>query len=456
MRRKKSYGGIVFLGVLLALIAGSIYLYTSDTFERELPEIRIENSGYWNGRTPLKVAISDRSGIVEYKVTLRSGNDQRVLAEAKNMAPERTLSFELDVPARSIGQKTEAVTIDVEARDASRWNFLAGNRAQKQKTLTIDSRRPDVGVISNSYKITKGGSALVVFHAEDENLKDLYIETNFGKRFKAEPFYAENYYIALIAWPITAENFRAYVIATDVAGNRAKSYIPLHLKDKRYRESKITLSNRFLEGKVADPAQMYNVPADADPIERFRYVNETLRQKNETLIHDITSKVDDTRIDSFEQVPFYPLRNGKVVAGFGDHRYYYYNGKLVSESYHLGLDLASVKMGKIRSQNPAEVVFAEENGIYGNMPILAHGLGLYTLYGHCSSLLVAQGDHVKAGMHIANTGMSGYAMGDHLHFGVLVQGIEVRPEEWMDKHWIKLNIKDVIQDAKKVIDRRRN
>lgn len=43
-------------------------------------------------------------------------------------------------------------------------------------------------------------------------------------------------------------------------------------------------------------------------------------------------------------------------------------------------------------------------------------------------------------------------MGDHLHFGVLVQGVEVLPSEWMDKRWIKLNVLDIIKDAKKMID----
>jgi len=455
MRRKKGYGGIVFLSVLIALIAGGIYLYTADTFERDMPEIGIENSGYWNGRAPLKVAISDQSGIVDYKISLTSGNETKVLSEEKLSKPLPSKTFELKVPARSIGLKTDSVTLEVEARDASRWNFFAGNRAVKRVTLLIDARRPKVGIVANSYKITKGGSALVVFQAEDENLKDLYIETTFGKHFKAMPFYAQGYYIALIAWPVTAENFRAHVVATDVAGNEAKAYVPLHLQEKQYRLSEITLTDAFLGGKVAELAETYGAPANDDMIERFRFVNETLREKNENLIHEITSKVGDRQVDSFEQVPFYPLKNGKVVASFGDHRLYYYNGKKVSESYHLGLDLASVKMGKIKIQNPADVVFADENGIYGNMPILGHGLGLYTLYGHCSSINVTQGEHVDAGTHIANTGMTGYAMGDHLHFGVLVQGVEVRPEEWMDPQWIRLNVKDVIKDAKKVIDRRR-
>jgi len=158
-------------------------------------------------------------------------------------------------------------------------------------------------------------------------------------------------------------------------------------------------------------------------------------------------------ISNFSIKPFYPLKNAAKVASFGDHRKYFYKKKKVSESYHLGLDLASVKMGEIKTQNYGMTVFAEENGIYGNLPIIHHGMGLYTIYGHCSSLRVVTGDAVKPNDNVANTGKSGYAMGDHLHFGVLVQGVEVRPEEWMDKDWIRLNITEVMKNAKKLIGR---
>ena len=73
--------------------------------------------------------------------------------------------------------------------------------------------------------------------------------------------------------------------------------------------------------------------------------------------------------------------------------------------------------------------------------------------GFVTSVNANEGDFVNAKTEIANTGASGYAMGDHLHFGVLVQGIEVRPQEWMDKQWIKLNICDIIKSAKRIIDR---
>ena len=83
--------------------------------------------------------------------------------------------------------------------------------------------------------------------------------------------------------------------------------------------------------------------------------------------------------------------------------------------------------------------------------MIDHGLGLYTLYGHCSKVMVKKGDEVQADQAIAKTGTSGLALGDHLHFGILVQGIEVRPIEWFDAGWIKTNIDDVFAQADKVI-----
>ncbi len=178
-----------------------------------------------------------------------------------------------------------------------------------------------------------------------------------------------------------------------------------------------------------------------------------MRLKNEDLIHDLSKHVSNEMLDSWKIKKFYPLRNGKKVASFGDHRYYYYGSKdnIVSESYHVGYDLASNSMADIKASNPGKVVFADDNGIYGNMPLIDHGLGLYTLYGHCSQLMVNEGDEVHTGQTIAKTGMTGLAMGDHLHFGMLVQGIEVRPVEWFDQSWINKFVNNVFKQADEII-----
>ena len=61
-------------------------------------------------------------------------------------------------------------------------------------------------------------------------------------------------------------------------------------------------------------------------------------------------------------------------------------------------------------------------------------------------------EEVKSGQYIANTGSSGAVFGDHLHFGVLIQGIEVNPIEWLSKYWVRENITKTINNAKKVIN----
>jgi len=85
--------------------------------------------------------------------------------------------------------------------------------------------------------------------------------------------------------------------------------------------------------------------------------------------------------------------------------------------------------------------------------IVYHGLGLYSLYGHCSNLMVKTGDIVNAWEVGAKTGATGLALGDHLHFSLLIQGVFVRPAEWMDTQWMQTNITDVIEGAKKMIDK---
>jgi murein DD-endopeptidase MepM/ murein hydrolase activator NlpD len=436
-----------------ALVAGALFIYTSEMFEREAPVVSIENNGFWNLKKPLKISVKDSSGLKSYKISMKTSKGTTVLEEELFLTPEKDLELEVKPPRSAYAMKDNSLTVIVEANDASKWELLRGNTVVKKYKLEIDKKRPKLNIISNSYKISKGGSAVVIFKVKDENLNQMYIEIN-NRKFHAQPFYKEGYYISLLAWPIKDDSFKATVVATDFAGNKAKAYIPLYLNEKRYRVSNIRLSNKFLKGKIADLAEEFEETQGVeDSIEQFKIINEDVRAKNEKLIHKLSSKVSDEMISDFKINRMYPLKNAQVVARFGDHRHYFYDGEEVSDAYHLGLDLASNSMAKIKPQNGGEVVFADDNGLYGNMPMISHGLGLYTIYGHCSTLKVNAGEHINARATIANTGKSGYAMGDHLHFGVLVQGVEVRPQEWMDKDWIRINITTIIKNAKKIINR---
>ncbi len=452
MKRKSSGSFGVLIG--LAVVVGvALFVYFSSMFERNAPVITMAASKYWNLKKPLNVKIEDESGINSYKITMKSDKGSKELQYEQLITSKKSLLLTVEPPRDAYAIKGKNIEITVEANDVSKWNFFAGNSARKVFKYIIDKRRPQLAIVANSYKISRGGSALVIFKAIDENLKDLYIENDKGKKFIPQPFYKDGYYISLLAWPVKADTFKATVVATDLAGNVAKSYVPLYLKDKSYRVSNITISDKFLKTTANLANQFEETEEERDALEQFKILNGPVRTANETLIHNLSSHVNiDEKINDFKVNRVYPLKNAAVVAYFGDHRKYYYQDKYLTDSYHLGLDLASNTMAAIKSQNSGKVVFADFNGLYGNMAMIAHGLGFYTIYGHCSSLKVNVGDEIRKNQLIANTGATGYAMGDHLHFGILVQGVEVRPQEWMDQQWIKLNIIDIIKSAKKIIN----
>jgi murein DD-endopeptidase MepM/ murein hydrolase activator NlpD len=94
----------------------------------------------------------------------------------------------------------------------------------------------------------------------------------------------------------------------------------------------------------------------------------------------------------------------------------------------------------VEAANSGVISFVGDLGIYGNTVMIDHGLGLMTLYSHLSSMDVKVGDKVKQEQIIGKTGETGFAGGDHLHFGVYLQGVAILPKEWWDKKWIKDNV----------------
>src|SRR5262249_44541322 len=75
-------------------------------------------------------------------------------------------------------------------------------------------------------------------------------------------------------------------------------------------------------------------------------------------------------------------------------------------------------------------------GIYGNTVILDHGLGVFSLYGHLSSIAVQVGERVKTAQSLGQTGETGLAGGDHLHFSIMLHGGPFGPVQWGDPHWL--------------------
>ena len=101
------------------------------------------------------------------------------------------------------------------------------------------------------------------------------------------------------------------------------------------------------------------------------------------------------------------------------------------EKMHNGIDLAAPGGSPILAAYAGTVVAAAYEGSMGNYVMINHGGGLYTVYMHCSALYVSKGQDVSAGTKIAAVGSTGRSTGNHLHFGVRLNGAYVSPWNYL-------------------------
>jgi murein DD-endopeptidase MepM/ murein hydrolase activator NlpD len=98
---------------------------------------------------------------------------------------------------------------------------------------------------------------------------------------------------------------------------------------------------------------------------------------------------------------------------------------------HKGIDIGASYGADIIAAADGTVRAATYSSSAGNYVMIDHGGGLYTVYMHASSLLVSEGQTVSAGQVIAKVGSTGISTGNHLHFGVSLNGSYVSPWNYL-------------------------
>jgi murein DD-endopeptidase MepM/ murein hydrolase activator NlpD len=119
--------------------------------------------------------------------------------------------------------------------------------------------------------------------------------------------------------------------------------------------------------------------------------------------------------------------DGWITSGFGS-RISPFTGE---RAVHKGIDVASPIGTPIYAPADGVVIFIGAKEGFGNFVMVAHGYGVVSGYGHNAENLVQAGQRVKRGDQIATVGMSGRTTGPHLHYEVLVNGLNVDPRKFI-------------------------
>jgi Peptidase family M23 len=140
----------------------------------------------------------------------------------------------------------------------------------------------------------------------------------------------------------------------------------------------------------------------------------------------IESRLLENRLSAL-MVPSSAPVSGPVGSGFG-FRSDPFTGRA---ALHTGLDFPAETGTPITSAAGGVVINVEYHNGYGNMIEIDHNNGLVTRYAHASKIVAKQGDLVRRGQTIAYVGSTGRSTGPHLHFEVLLEGVQQDPIKFL-------------------------
>jgi murein DD-endopeptidase MepM/ murein hydrolase activator NlpD len=427
---------IVFMLVIVAVIAGGYFALPR--FEWKAPQIKLTPDTDVLALKPIEIEVTEQgTGLETLTVVLSSGGTEHVLVDETYDQPIMQKKVSLAVTSKLTGIKEGPAVLRINARDRSLWRLFRGNQTFVEKNLTIDVTPPTLELLADDPYINFGGVGIVAYKpAADTVVSGVQIGKYFFPGYKGQTKDPATY-LVFFAHPYdVSEGEKASLIATDKAGNTRQLALAYTLKGVKYKKSTIPISEEFIQSKVV-PLVTDVATRQKSAKEIFIAVNRGLRKDNDNKIHAVARKTEPKILwsNAFSQ-----LSNSKVEANFADARTYIYHGEEIDKAYHLGFDLSVTKRYPIEASNSGIVTFTGDLGIYGNTVIIDHGLGLSTLYGHLSSIDVKEGEKVAQKQIIGKSGETGLAVGDHLHFGVYLNGIAVLPIEWWDEKWIRDNI----------------
>ena len=165
-----------------------------------------------------------------------------------------------------------------------------------------------------------------------------------------------------------------------------------------------------------------------ETIVRLGGVEQSREAEHEFMLLPVTEEIAIGTIPREAERAYIWPADGPVASGFGPRNI------SIGSRNHRGIDISGSLGQAIYAADYGVVVFSGWNsGGFGYMVRILHDNGDETLYAHCSQLLVSYGDQVYQGQTIALMGSTGTSTGVHLHFEIIIDGIQVNPLLFLDE-----------------------
>ncbi|CAN5463445.1 M23 family metallopeptidase [soil metagenome] len=380
--------------------------------------------------TPIAVHVHDAHGVSKFTVTLAQNGTQYQVWQAPAASKNADTIFNFEVGVKTTPQlKDGPVHLTLEATSGAIFH----STTRLERDVNVITQPPVISADSDQHYLYRGMADLGTM-----NITGAYTAAGVrvgDQTFRAWPMPGGKpgfFSLFAFAWNMPPGTI-PLAYASNGAGNETTAPLTVIFPKKEqpvYTQHQIQISDQFMQKVLGE----LDPNGSGDSVSRFVKINTEMRQANNKTLAELRLK---TATKFLWTQPFIRQSHSQAEATFADVRSYMYHGQKIDQQVHLGYDLAVTQHVGVEASNDGSVVWAAPLGIYGNCVVVDHGYGLQTIYGHMSRIDVHEGDIVKRSQTMGLSGTTGMAGGDHVHFAMQLDGIQIDPKEWWDPHWIK-------------------
>ncbi len=411
------------LGAIILIIFGVIWFSGAKTrLKLAKPVAAIGPS------TSILVEVDAPHGVKAFSAALEQNGQSQTVYQDRTYTRQRVGAYQFYA-----GQKQAPFLKEGTARliVKAKSNDLRGSTSELAQDVQVVLRPPTIAADGFQHYINQGGSELVTLELGG-NWTDAGVRVaNYSAGSFAIPGQPDSsshrFSLFPYPWDVSPDTV-PFAYARNGAGTEVTTSFWVKVFPKKFRQSTINVTDQNLQKVVGE----LDPDGSGSLLDRFIKLNRQMRKANAQTIYELRNNTEHKILWSGAFIPV----KGARESFFADRRTYVYKGRKFDEQVHLGYDLAQTMNSPVKAANSGKVIYADRLGLYGNCVVIDHGYSLQSLYGHMSKLLVKPGDMVQKEQQIGVSGATGMAFGDHVHFSMMIAGVQIDPKEWWDEHWI--------------------
>jgi septal ring factor EnvC (AmiA/AmiB activator) len=335
------------------------------------------------------------------------------------------------------------------------------DRSLNQKIADLGSLDRDLRNVESN--LDRTGRAIKQV-AEESNRKRREIEHRLVSLYKAGELGALRMFFSAESFPQMAENIR---YMSSILENDKKLFAEYNYKIEELRRLKVSLEQDMArKERIKDGISLKKREIEGEKNKKFAYLVKVRQDRKgyETSLKELQANAtrlqsmiehlealsrrklssrhgrEGSRLKHLPELPPVPDRGfasqkgrmalpvrGEIVETYGKHKHPEFN----SYTFSKGISIAAGAGTEIKAIYDGSVIFADYFKGYGNMVIVDHGGGYFSLYAHASKITKKVGAEVARNETLATVGDVDSAKGPMLYFEIRYQGKPVDPAGWV-------------------------